>query len=95
MNAGEGTDTPELYVYYNTSTNFENKKSDKQHFIWRDVSGWKMYVFSQNFIPTLLHLPPLRFHCDGGCWKKSSDFGIVCHTVKKGSRVFRLQPGCN
>jgi hypothetical protein len=28
---------------------------------------------------TLLHLPPLRFHCIGGCWvriKDCCDFGI-------------------
>jgi hypothetical protein len=29
---------------------------------------------------TLLHLPPLRFHCVGGCWdttQESCDFGFA------------------
>jgi hypothetical protein len=37
---------------------------------------------------TLLHLPPLRFHCVGGCWDRtqdSCDFGIgfqmLCHAA--------------
>ncbi len=28
-----------------------------------------MYILS----PTLLHLPPLRFHCAGGCWDWTQD----------------------
>jgi hypothetical protein len=31
---------------------------------------------------TLLHLPPLRFHCVGGCWDRtqdSCDYGIGSH----------------
>ncbi len=34
---------------------------------------------------TLLRLPPLRFHCVGGCWDRtqdSCDFGIGCQTLK-------------
>jgi hypothetical protein len=23
---------------------------------------------------TLLHLPPLRFHCVGGCWYRAKDY---------------------
>jgi hypothetical protein len=33
---------------------------------------------------TLLHLPPLRFHCVGGCWDRtedSCDFGIDSQTL--------------
>ncbi len=33
---------------------------------------------------TLLHLPPLRFHCVGGCWERaqdSCDFGIDSQTL--------------
>ncbi len=33
---------------------------------------------------TLLHLPPLRFHCVGGCWdrtKDSCDYSIGCQTL--------------
>jgi hypothetical protein len=32
----------------------------------------------------LLHLPPLGFHCVGGCWDRiqdSCDFGIGCQTL--------------
>jgi hypothetical protein len=69
-NADEGIYYTLWYTTYNTSTNLENKNSEKQHFIWRDVSGRKMYVFSPNFIPALLHLPPLIFHFDGDAGKK-------------------------
>jgi hypothetical protein len=33
---------------------------------------------------TLLHLPPLRFHCVGGCWDRTQDrcdLGIGCKTL--------------
>ncbi len=30
---------------------------------------------------TLLHLPPLRFHCVGGCWDRTQDYGIGCQTL--------------
>jgi hypothetical protein len=33
---------------------------------------------------TLLHLPPLRFHCVGGCWDRtqdSCDYDIGCQTL--------------
>jgi hypothetical protein len=33
---------------------------------------------------TLLHLPPLRFHCVGGCWDRTQDccdFGIGSQTL--------------
>jgi hypothetical protein len=33
---------------------------------------------------TLLHLPPLRFHCVKGCWDLTQDycdFGIDSHTL--------------
>jgi hypothetical protein len=33
----------------------------------------------------LLHLPPLRFHCVGGCWDRTQDswgdYGIGCQTL--------------
>jgi hypothetical protein len=34
---------------------------------------------------TLLHLPPIRFHCIGGCWERAydcSDFGIDSQTLQ-------------
>ncbi len=39
-----------------------------------------MYVLCS----TLLYLPPLRFHCIGGCWDRTQDicdFGIGCHSA--------------
>jgi hypothetical protein len=26
---------------------------------------------------TLLHLPPLRFHCVGGCWDRTSELAVM------------------
>jgi hypothetical protein len=34
---------------------------------------------------TLLHLPPLRFHCVGGCWNRTQDSckaRLDCHLLK-------------
>jgi hypothetical protein len=42
---------------------------------------------------TLLHLPPLRFHCVGGCWDRTQDsceYGIGCHTDKKENQIFLI-----
>jgi hypothetical protein len=39
---------------------------------------------------TLLHLPPLRFHCVGECWDRTQywcDFGIDCQTPLNHSRI--------
>ncbi len=35
-------------------------------------------------IQNLLHLPPLKFHCVGGCWNGTLDscnYGIGCQTL--------------
>ncbi len=45
-----------------------------------DEQGKNLLLFSV-FYTTLLLLPPLRFHCIGGCWDRiqdSCDFGISC-----------------
>ncbi len=37
------------------------------------------WIFMYVLYSTLLHLPPLIFHCDGGCWDRTQDsfvFGI-------------------
>ncbi len=42
-----------------------------------------MSVFNV-FYSTLLHLPPLRFHCVGGCWYRTQDccdFGICSNQL--------------
>ncbi len=49
----------------------------------------KVYVYFLDFFffirySTLLHLPPLRFHCVGGCWDRTQDccnFGIDSQTL--------------
>jgi hypothetical protein len=41
------------------------------------------FIFSVLY-STLLHLPPHRFHCVGGCWDRtqdSCDFGIGCPSI--------------
>jgi hypothetical protein len=35
------------------------------------------------FYGTLLHLPPLRFHCVGGCWDRTQD----CYDYGTGSQT--------
>ncbi len=43
--------------------------------------------------PTLLHLPPLRFHHVGGCWDRtqdSCDYGIGCQTLQPLARSHPL-----
>jgi hypothetical protein len=40
---------------------------------------------------TLLHLPPLRFQCVGGCWNQNqdcSDFGISSLTLSPLIRIY-------
>jgi hypothetical protein len=40
------------------------------------------FFFSYALYSTLLHLPPLRFHCDGGCLNRTQDccdFGTGSH----------------
>jgi hypothetical protein len=47
------------------------------------VGGFFKIFFSAIY-STLLHLPPLRFHCVGGCWDRtqdSFDFGIGCENA--------------
>ncbi len=42
------------------------------------------FFFKYVLYSTLLHLPPLRFHCVGGCWDRtqdSCDFGIGCQVL--------------
>ncbi len=43
------------------------------------ITGGFFGFFSYVLYSTLLHLPPLRFHCVGGCWNQTQDccdFGI-------------------
>ncbi len=41
-----------------------------------------LHFYKRDFLG--FHLPPLRFHCVGGCWDRtqdSCDFGIGCQTL--------------
>jgi hypothetical protein len=43
-----------------------------------------VFFFFYVLYSTLLHLPPLRFHCVGGCWDRTQDccdFGIGSQTL--------------
>jgi hypothetical protein len=43
-----------------------------------------LFFFMYVLYLTLPHLPPLRFHCVGGCWDRtqdSCDFGIGCQML--------------
>ena len=42
------------------------------------ITASKMLV---NSYSTLLHLPPLRFYCVGGCWDRTQAFGIDSQTL--------------
>ncbi len=46
-------------------------------------SGFWIFLFYVRYT-TLLHLPPLRFYCVGGCWDGTQDccdFGIDSQTL--------------
>jgi hypothetical protein len=62
-------------VYYSMYGTLYNKK------IAKDVKIRCMYDVLYS---TLLHLPPLRFHCVGGCWDRtqdSCDYVIGCQML--------------
>jgi hypothetical protein len=43
-----------------------------------------LYGFFYVLYSTLIRLPPLRFHCVGGCWNQTQDrcdFGISSQTL--------------
>jgi hypothetical protein len=48
------------------------------------ISLFFLYIFWGDFFiffvlySTLLHLPPLRFHCADGCWDRTQDCCIWC-----------------
>jgi hypothetical protein len=46
-----------------------------------DFLDFFLFVYDIQNCP---HLPPLRFHCVGGCWDRtqdSCDYGIDCQTL--------------
>jgi hypothetical protein len=55
-----------LFLLYTT---FLNKTCLSSASLRLLTGGFFMYVLYS----TLLHLPPLRFHCVGGCWDRTQD----------------------
>ncbi len=52
--------------------------------IFYACTEYSTYDMSYVLYSTLLHLPPLRFHCVGGCWDRTHDccdFGIGSQTL--------------
>jgi hypothetical protein len=48
------------------------------------------WIFFLNVLySTLLHLPPLRYHCVGGCWDRTQDF---CDSQKRKKVYHRRNP---
>ncbi len=51
---------------------------------WKKSTGGFFLIFFYVMYSTWLHLPPLRFHCVGGCWGRTQDccdFGIGSKTL--------------
>jgi hypothetical protein len=46
---------------------------------WLKGFFWIFSFYVRN--STLLLLPPLRFHCVGGCWDRTQDLGNDSHTL--------------
>jgi hypothetical protein len=45
------------------------------YWMWRrDSYRWEAVTLFNLLYLTLLHLPPLRFHCVGGCWDRTQDY---------------------
>ncbi len=54
------------------------------HVQYLNCKGGFIWIFFSVLYSTLLHLPPLRFHCVGGYWDRtqdSCDFGIGFQTL--------------
>jgi hypothetical protein len=68
-----------LYYYYLQGSGAEKHISKIKYIKTSFFTGGFFWIFPVLYSP-LLHLPPLRFHCVGGCWDRnqdSSDFGIA------------------
>ncbi len=48
--------------------------------IW--IKGFFGFFVMHQLYSTLLHLPPLRFHCVGGCWDRTQDSAISALAVR-------------
>jgi hypothetical protein len=69
-----------IFVAYECEAKIHEKSRAYRIRIRKIFLIFSMYVLHS----TLLHLPPLRFHCVGGCWDRtqdSCDCGIGCQTL--------------
>jgi hypothetical protein len=70
--------------FFFNSINKGQKPKDVQIFLGVKRGIFLDFFFFNVQYSTLLHLPPLRFHCVGGCWDRtqdSCDYGIGCQTL--------------
>ncbi len=57
------------------------RKEDEVLLLKKDFFGFFIFYVLYS---TLIHLPPLRFHCVGGCRNRTQDccdYGIGCQTL--------------
>ncbi len=62
-------------LYHGSSSSSTGSLKGRSH----EIFGVFYVLYSTRF-----HLPPLRFHCVGGCWDQTHeccDYGIDCHTL--------------
>ncbi len=85
----KGNISREAYLHFaNQSLEIEARSSCEKKESWSimvDLSKQSVFrFFSYVLYSTLLHLPPLRFHCVGGCWDRNQDccdFGTGSQTL--------------
>jgi hypothetical protein len=72
----------ELWIRIQGFDDQKLRKKKQQKFVNRGI--FLDFIFFCVLYSTLLHLPPLRFHCVGRCWDRtqdSCDFGIGSQTL--------------
>jgi hypothetical protein len=71
-----------VYVVSTPQKIYQNKELNKVTWLTTPLVLYIIALIS--ITEMLLHLPPLRFHCVGGCWDRtqdSCDYGIGCQTL--------------
>jgi hypothetical protein len=59
---------------------------------WQNSSLLRLKFGIYVLYSTLLHLPPLRFHCVGGCWDWTQDCCDIVSAVKRSNHSTRSHP---
>ncbi len=76
---------PRLGVLLNKWIGRQSRDDDVRRHLTSTITINRGFFFMYVLYSTLFHLPPLRFHCVGGCWdrtQESCDFGIGCQTLE-------------